>query len=277
MKTLRVATLILLAAGAAAPLAASEFVVVAATGALEPEGLQAQQVLAEKTRVKLEPWGRALVRETTKCGLTHVVIGVGDYELTLAEDCSPTAEPINVAERLQRGEVFAERLQETGSGPADDLVSALANEPCVFLPRVSEEGENVRRCPSGHALRGLRCSGKFCDNKDLLCCPYLDGGPDPTAKEMNSRWISEELPNTLTTKKFFNGLTCRGPYCDGIFLHQFKSSRLTNSRDCEWSPWYSEQNAPWLDCGLGRLMAGVRCMGDYCADVGIFCCQARVE
>ena len=277
MKALRMTALILLTCCVVPPLAASDFVVVTATGALEPEGLQTGQVLAEKTRVKLEPWGRALIRETTKCALTHVVIGVDDYPLTLAEDCAPTDEPVNVADRLQRGEVFAARLKETGSGPADQLVSALANEPCVFLPRVSEEGENVRRCPSGYALRGLRCSGKFCDDKDLLCCPYLDGAPDPTAKETNSRWVSEEVPNTLTTKKFFNGLTCRGPYCDDSFLHQFKSSRLVNTRECDWTPWYSEQNAPWLDCGLGRLMAGMRCMGDYCADVAVYCCQAKVE
>ena len=277
MKTIGMATLILLTVCTAQPLAASEFVVLAATGVLEPEGLRSGQELAENTRLKLEPWGRALVRETAKCGLTHVVVGVDDYALTLAEDCSPTDEPLNVASRLQRGEVFAERLKETGSGPADELVSALRNEPCVFLPRVSEEGENVRRCPSGYALRGLRCSGKFCDDKDLLCCPYLEGVPDPTAKEMNSRWVSEEVPNVLTSKKFFNGLTCRGPYCDDSFLHQFKSSRLTNTRECGWTPWYTEQTAPWLDCGLGSFMAGIRCQYDYCGDVAIYCCRAKVE
>ena len=176
------------------------------------------------------------------------------------------------SELAQRAAEFSGKLVPMGA-----TLSAIANEPCVFLPRVSEEGENVRRCPSGYALRGLRCSGKFCDDKDLLCCPYLDGAPDPTAKEMNSRWVSEEVPNVLTSKKFFNGLTCRGPYCDDSFMHQFKSSRLTNTRECGWTPWYTEQTAPWLDCGLGSFMAGIRCQYDYCGDVAIYCCKARVE
>ncbi len=277
MKRLDVATLVLLVICVAQPLAASEFVVVAATGVLEPEGLQARQELAADTRLGLEPWGRVLIRETTKCGLTHVVVGLGEYLLALAEDCSPTAEPMDVAQRLQLGEAFAERLEETGSGPADELISALVNEPCVFMRPVSEEGESVRRCPSGYALRGLRCSGKFCDDKGLLCCPYLAGAPDPTTKDMNSRWVSEELPNTMTSKKFLNGLTCRGPYCDDVFPHQFKSSHLVNTRECGWTPWFYEQSAPWLDCGLGNFMAGIRCQLDYCGDVGVYCCQARVE
>ncbi len=163
MKTLDVAILVALAACAAQPLAASDFVVVAATGALEPEGLEAGQELPGDTRLALEPWGRALIRETGGCGLTHVVIGVGEYVLAPSEDCSPTAEPNDVAQRLQRGEAFAEVLKETGSGPADELSSARVNEPCVFMRPVSEEGENVGRGASGHAVRGLRCGGKFCD------------------------------------------------------------------------------------------------------------------
>ncbi len=277
MKTLEVAILIALAACAAQPLAASDFVVVAATGALEPEGLEAGKKLTAGTRLELEPWGRALIRETGGCGLTHVVVGLDDYALELSEDCSPTAEPMDVAQRLQKGEVFAERLKETGSGAADELVSALVNEPCVFMRPVSEEGENVRRCPSGHALRGIRCSGKLCDDKGLLCCPYLAGAPDPTTKDMNSRWVSEEMPNTMTSKRFLNGLTCRGPYCDDLFPHQFKSSRLVNTRECGWTPWFYEQSAPWLDCGLGNFMAGIRCQLDFCGDLGIYCCQAQVQ
>ncbi len=277
MKTLRVAILFLLAACLTQPITASEFVVVAATGVLEPEGLERGQELAANTRLELEPWGRALIRETTKCGLTHVVAGLGEYVLALAEDCAAAGEPMEVAGKVQRGEAFAGLLQQTGEGAADDLVSALVNEPCVFLRRVSEEMPNIRRCPSGHALRGVRCSGNFCDDKDLLCCPYLDGAPDPTAKEINSRWISEEFPNTMKSKLFLNGLACRGPFCDDLLPHQFKSSRLVNAKGCDWSAYYSEQSSAWLDCGLGKLIAGMRCQGEYCADVAIYCCQAQLK
>ncbi len=277
MKTLQLATLAVLAACVALPAAAADFVVVAVTAAVEPEGLAPGQQLSAGTRIGLEPWGRALIRETTKCGLTHVVAGAGEYVLTLSEDCSAVAEPMEVAGRVQQGDVFAARMKETGSGPADELVSALANEPCVFMARLSEEPDNRRMCPSGHALRGVRCTGSYCDNKDMLCCPYLGGAPDPGAKEVQSRQISEEFPNVMQSKTFLNGLTCWGPYCDNVLPHTFKSSRLANTKTCDWTVWATERPGLWLDCQLGRFAAGMRCRDDYCGDVGLRCCTAQVD
>ena len=278
MKALCKATWILLSVGLATPPAAADFVVVAAIAAVEPAGLAAGQSLSEGTRLGLEPWGRALVRETSKCGLTHVVAGVGEYVLELSQDCGAFDEPMDVVGRIQKGEVFAARLQETGSGPADDLISALANEPCVFMARLSEEPDNRRLCPSGYALRGLRCSGEFCDDKDLLCCPYLGGAPDPGAKETQSRQISEEWPNVVQSKRFMKGLTCWGAYCDNVLPHEFKSPRLAvDTKQCEWTAWDSERPGTWLDCQLGRFVAGLRCRADYCGDVGVRCCAARAE
>ena len=277
MKTLSKATLVLLAVCMARPAAAADFVVVAVTGAVQPEDLEVGQQLSENSRLGLQPWGRALIRETSNCGLTHVIAGVDEYVLTLSKDRTEIDQPMEVAGRVQRGEVFSARLEQTGSGPADDLVSALANEPCVFMEQVSEEPDNRRLCPSGYALRGLRCAGDYCDNKDMLCCPYLGGAPDPSAKETQSRQISEEWPNVVQSKTFLKGLTCWGPYCDNVLPHQFKSSRLANTKACEWTVWSSEQPGAWLDCSLGRFVAGMRCQGDYCSDVGLRCCEARVE
>jgi hypothetical protein len=272
-----IAILVLLVVCAVPPVAATDFVVVAVTAAVEPDGLAAGQQLSAGTRIGIEPWGRALVRETTKCGLTHVVAGVGEYELALSEDCAAVAEPMDVVGRIQQGDVFAARLKETGSGPADELVSALANEPCVFMARLSEEIPNRRLCPSGHALRAVRCTGAYCDNKDMLCCPYLGGAPDPGAKEIQSRQISEEFPNVMQSKMFLSGLTCWGPYCDNVLPHTFKSPRLVNTKTCDWTDWNSERPGTWLDCQLGRFAAGMRCRDDYCGDVGLRCCTARVD
>ncbi len=277
MRATRLTVTILLLIGLAVPAAGSDFVVVAVTGALEPADVAPGQQLAAGTRLKLEPWGRALVREAGGCGLTHVVAGLDDYVLTPSADCSAVAEPMTVAGAVQRGEAFAERVKETGSGPADELVSALANEPCVFLERVSEEGGGTRHCPSGYALRGMRCAGSWCDDKDLLCCPYLGGAPDGDAKTTQSRTLSEEFPNSLQSKRFFNGLTCFGPYCDVVRPFEFKSPRLVKAKQCAWSAWSSEQPGAWLDCRLGSFVAGLRCRDDYCGEVGLYCCQAQVE
>ena len=275
MKRLDKAILLLLAVGLATPLAAADFVVVAATGVLEPEGLEAGQELARGTVLRLEPWGRAMVRETGGCGLTQIVAGAPEHPLAPVEDCSSVATAMEVVALIQQGMAFAAPLEKTDQ--AASVVQMLAREPCVFLTRVSEEGGNARRCPSGYALRGLRCTGDHCDNKDLMCCPYLGGEADPSAKEMGSRLISEEFPNVLQSKQFLNGLACNGPYCDNILPYQFKSARLVNAKQCEWSPYSTELPDQWLDCGDGKLVSGIRCQSDYCGSVGVYCCAAQVK
>jgi hypothetical protein len=275
MRKLDTTILVLLAVWVAQPLAASEFVVVATKGVLEPAGIEAGQELEKDTVLRLERWGRVLIRETAGCGLTHVIAGAPDHSLTPVNDCSAVAEPLEIVALIQQGAAFAAPLGKTEQ--TESLVQMLAQEPCVFLTRVSEEGGNARHCPSGYALRGLRCNGDHCDNKDLLCCPYLEGESDPSAKEMASRLISEEFPNVLQSKRFLNGLACNGPYCDNILPYQFKSSRLANTRECEWSPWSTERPDEWLDCGAGRLISGIRCRADYCGNVGVYCCGMEVK
>lgn len=277
MKRIDTAALALLAALVALPIAASDFVVVGATGVLEPEDLAPGSELEKDTLLRLEPWGRAVLRETTGCGLTHVIVGASEHPLALAEDCTAIAQPAQVVAMVQQGLAFAAPLQEEGSAQIAELLQMLVQEPCVFLKRVSEEGGNARHCPSGYALRGLRCSGEFCDNKDLLCCPYLEGAPDPTAKDVTARVISEEFPNVYQTKRFLNGLACNGSYCDNILPYAFKSSRLVNTRSCDWTQWSSELPGQWLDCPAGRLISGIRCQGGYCGELSVYCCEARVE
>lgn len=277
MKRINTTTLVLLALLMAPSIAASDFVIVGAVGVLGPEGLAPGSELEKDTVLKLEPWGRAVIRETTGCGLTHVIAGATEHPLALADDCTAVAQPAQVVAMVQQGLAFAAPLQEEGTPQISELVQMLVNEPCVFLKRVSDEGGNARRCPSGYGLRGLRCSGEFCDNKDLLCCPYLEGGPDPTAKEVAARVISEEFPNVFQTKNFVNGLACNGAYCDNIMPYAFKSSRLVNTRQCDWTPWSSEQPGQWLDCPSGHLSSGIRCQGGYCGEVSVYCCGARVE
>lgn len=275
MTTLGRALLLLVGIGSTSALLASDFVVVAATGVLEPEGLEVEQALPAGTVLSLEPWGRVAVRETAGCGHMHVIAGASEHALQPADDCSTVAGAMEVVGLIQQGASFAAPLAK--GADADQLAAMLAAEPCVFLPRVSDEGANTRRCPSGYALRGLRCSGEHCDGKDLLCCPYLGGDADPDAKEIGSRLISEEFPNVVKSKQFLDGLACDGPFCDNIMPYQFKSPRLTQAKSCEWSAWSVDLPGQWLDCGDGKLMSGVRCRSDYCGNVAVYCCDAQAR
>ena len=182
-----------------------------------------------------------------------------------------------VAGRIQRGELFSALIKETGSSQADQLGAALKDDPCVFLQRVSEEGSGQRQCPSGYALRGLRCTGQDCDDKDLLCCPYLGGAPDPSAHQTAAQWLSEGPLNVMQSEMFLDGLACRGPYCDNVLPKPFESPRLVNTGACDWSVWSSEQPGMWLDCQPGRLVAGLRCRERHCGEMGLYCCEAKAE
>ncbi|MEM7585624.1 MAG: hypothetical protein AAF560_19705 [Acidobacteriota bacterium] len=277
MKTFTPATLLLLLFIGAQPLNASDFVVVAATGVAEPADLAVGQELAAKTQLKLESWGRALIRETGKCGMTHVLVGIEDYVLEPATDCAAAEDPRAVVGKIQQGHVFAHRIVEKDSQLAAQLVAALSQNPCVNLPRFSEEHVEGRQCPSGYAVRGFGCLGDYCDDKVLMCCPYLGGEPDPTTKGGQARWVSEEFPNVTTFKKYTHGMDCRGPYCDAIQPRTFKSSRIKATKACEWTPWVSNDPTGWVECSPGSFMSGVRCQGDYCADLAIYCCEAQVE
>ncbi len=52
-------------------------------------------LLRHFARVKLEPWGRAVIRETAKYKLTHVVVGLG----AATRPTAPTAAPSSPAPR----------------------------------------------------------------------------------------------------------------------------------------------------------------------------------
>lgn len=269
---------ILLALFGAQGLAAEDFVVVTAMGVTEPETPDPGTVLAAGSELALEPWGRVVLRETGGCGLTHVVVGQDRHPLEPAEDCADVGDAMSLAARIQSGERLVGRVDEEGEGRGRDLVVFLAQNPCAFFPPVSEEeSRNTRECPSGYALRGVRCSGQFCDDKNLLCCPYLEGAPDPSAKIGVALAISEEFPTSMATKKYLAGLSCTGSYCDDVQPHTLKTERLAAAKGCDWTRWSSEQPGAWLDCGPGKLANGIRCQGDYCADVALSCCDVRPQ
>lgn len=254
--------------GTAAPAAASDFELLTATGLREP-GIEPGQTLAAGAVVRLEPWGRVVFRETGGCEHVHVVAGASEHRLAPVTECAKVASPGEIVALVQQGAAFAAPLAP--GEEANQLAGMLAAEPCVFLNRLAGEGGNARRCPSGYGLRGMRCTGDHCANKDLLCCPYLGGAADDDAKEVSSRVISEEFPNVVQSKKnFMFGLACDGDYCDNILPYVLKSPRLKSDQQCDWSPSTSE--GAWLDCGAGKLAAGLRCRGDWCGELNLYCC-----
>jgi PKD repeat protein len=150
--------------------------------------------------------------------------------------------------------------------------------------RVSEEGRGRVDCPQGYVVRGITCSGQYCDNKELICCKYMEG-IDDQANTWPSQWISEEsgprsgyAGNRYTRSDgFVIGLECHGQYCDNVRMWYVTTPNLTNTgRGCDFLPEISEEGgANEARCPDGYFVAGMSCRGAYCDNIGLYCCQAQ--
>jgi beta-lactam-binding protein with PASTA domain len=171
--------------------------------------------------------------------------------------------------------------QNPGAGAKVAAGSAVAlviqDQPlpaCRWTRPVSEESPSSETCPSGFALKGIKCSGRYCDNKALYCCPYLTGA-DGQRRLSWSGWISEESPhNSAKTRSgFVGGLQCKGRYCDNIRLQYLSTPSLRNSGRCSDQPFVSEEGSARSVCaGYGTFVAGMSCKGRYCDNVSLECC-----
>jgi hypothetical protein len=260
--------------------AAGEFEVVTAKAIQSPAGLKRGARLNSGAQLVLGPGGLLVVEETRGCRLHQVIHKEGRVALTLSPSsrCNDVAAAADVRRRIDEGQPLAERVALTAEGKADGQ-DVLAGDACVTLSRVSEEGDNSRRCPAGYLLSGMKCSGGYCDNKVLKCCPYLDGNADAQMRNYHSEWISEESgggrSNQYSTRDFINGLSCRGAYCDDVFPHAVSSPRFRNAGACRWTRYFSDEPPAGAQCGGDTFVAGIRCRGSYCDDLSLQCCQLQ--
>ena len=84
-------------------------------------------------------------------------------------------------------------------------------------------------CPEGYVLRGLDCSGSYCDNKSMYCCPSKNRD-DPDGRTSWTGWFYEERPIHLAISAagFVAGMKCEGSYCDNITLFMIAIQNLFN-------------------------------------------------
>jgi hypothetical protein len=147
---------------------------------------------------------------------------------------------------------------------------------CVWLDYVSEE-TSYARCPSGFAVKGLNCSGDYCDNKELYCCPYYHTN-DTEAENSYSSWFSEENNGSYQTgSKFISGLGCKGDYCDNIRVRILDTPKLSNDGQCFNMPQISDGSNSESKCPEGYLGAGLSCSGNWCDNISLRCCRYSTD
>lgn len=155
------------------------------------------------------------------------------------------------------------------------LASGTAVAQCYSTPWFSEEREASAFCQPGYAVRGIICSGGYCDNKRLTCCAYTNGY-DPSARYWWSQWFSEEAPSQVISGiGFVSGVGCRGGWCDNLRLNFFSSNLIRNNGQCHFSRMFSEEPPASANCGGGEFVSGVRCTGPYCDNLELWCCGRR--
>mmetsp|Transcript_16309 Transcript_16309/g.29828 ORF Transcript_16309/g.29828 Transcript_16309/m.29828 type:complete len:336 (-) Transcript_16309:827-1834(-) len=108
---------------------------------------------------------------------------------------------------------FADSMQllgtKLGSGEVLDTSS-------ITLTSEFSEGSS-RACPAGQLVTGIRCSGRYCDNKQLECAALRKDYQVDTARVAYSATFSEETGvGQCTFATYMSGLECSGEYCDNL-------------------------------------------------------------
>jgi hypothetical protein len=260
---------------------AADFRVIIAKGVQEPPGLIRGAEVNGPLHVRLLPGGLLILHELAGCRQDWVFGGRTDITVSPSNGsiCQPAKTMAEIRQRIDSGQPVSERVALRGEGRADgESELAGLDDACLRLPPVSEE-QGIAQCGSGYLLSGIECSGSYCDNKRLRCCPYLGGQPDSTATRYGLPWISEETgggrTNFVVTGDFLDGLACRGRYCDDIFPYAVRSQRIRNNGACSWSGQFSEEPPSGVSCPSGSYVSGIQCIGRYCDKLSLQCCRAQ--
>ncbi|MFK0572600.1 NPP1 family protein [Endozoicomonas sp.] len=134
----------------------------------------------------------------------------------------------------------------------------------VFTKWFSEERSGKQMCPKGYVVTGVKCKGRYCDNKQLKCSEMP--GLEISGPVQSSPYFSEERRNFYKHDgKVVVGMSCKGRYCDKVSL-QLRDGRGTGGA---WKKAFSEESGQGY-CGSGYV-AGVRCTGRYCDNLSLYC------
>jgi len=156
-----------------------------------------------------------------------------------------------------------------GKGDSDSYAFSFSTESCFPSGRVSEE-TSPAFCPQDFAVKGIWCSGPYCDNKNLNCCPLSI--PASSGSAYWSAWFSEEPPGTsFLTGGALTGLQCSGKYCDNISVLT-RPLQQHNSSQCYQTPYFSEEGEGYMECHGNFFVAGLSCQGSYCDNIALLCC-----
>lgn len=147
---------------------------------------------------------------------------------------------------------------------------------CQYSELFSEE-QGGEMCPSGFLVSGMNCSGSYCDNKQLLCCPADAVGKTLTDHMTTTTYFSEEPINSFhDLRDAIVGVNCDGRDCDNVSL---KLQEVEGGASAgRWSPEFSDEHHGEYICRNGSELsyaAGLKCTGKYCDNISLYCVSSN--
>jgi hypothetical protein len=141
------------------------------------------------------------------------------------------------------------------------------HEDCHFTDWFSEENTSGQMCPTGYVVTGIKCSGDYCDNKQLQCCRISNLVLGDSLHF--SQYFSEEKKNFYKNDhEVVVGMRCMGRYCDKISL---TTRSIQRTRGIWTTPFSEEINNGQGNCSTGSFVLGIRCTGRYCDNLSLYC------
>lgn len=164
---------------------------------------------------------------------------------------------------------FISKLNEFKPSDYPKFTSEGETEDCYFSAIFSEEKPgNSQSCLTDYTIKGLECTGSYCDSKRLLCCRI--SGLTLSGSITDSPAISEEAPNSYTDNaRAVVGMECHGKYCDQIILKT--QSIQGQGPNYQWTSPISDEQEFGKCHSNSSYVAGIKCEGRYCDNISLYC------
>lgn len=149
----------------------------------------------------------------------------------------------------------------------------------VSTNEFSEENSGESECTDG-PIAGIRCSDRYCDNKELI---YVQPRSGPFFHNVIALWtepVSEENPEGTQCPDghLVDQIKCEKRYCDKISLRcaKVESGYRMDTTDLRTVSQFSEEEGKRL-CDDGYYLWGLKCHGRFCDGLELKCARVDYE
>ncbi|MCW8889234.1 MAG: hypothetical protein OQL20_01075 [Sedimenticola sp.] len=80
---------------------------------------------------------------------------------------------------------------------------------------------------------------------------------------------------TTDVRGFIRSIQCRGDHCDQKSVEYIAHPDIRNTGQCYWSRYFSEESPNRYQCSTSEFIAGIRCQGNYCDNLSLYCCRGE--